>query len=171
MENGLFYIKNNIILFIPAAILTSAIIVSFLKILNRKNIKNLEKKEIEICIEGKKATVTGIIDTGNLLLDPITLYPVIVTDYEAIKEILPSGLCEFLKEENDLNIPVNRKYMTKIRLIPYKTVETSSVLKGFKPDFVTFTDENKILSDVIVAVSYRELSKNNEFNAILNPQM
>ena len=171
MENGLFYLKNNIFLFILSAMLSCGIIVYFLKILNRKNISGCIKKELEIFLDAKSTVVTGIVDTGNLLLDPVTLYPVIVVNYNSVKGILPKGLDDFLKEESDLNIPINRKYITKIRLIPYKGVDSNSVLKGFKPDYVTLKNENKRLNDVIIAVSYKKLSENNEYDAILNPQL
>lgn len=171
MKDGLFYFANNSYLLIPAAVISCVIIVYALKIINKNNIKDRNKIRVEIYMENKSATVTGITDTGNMLLDPITLYPVIVVDYNSISSILPEGIYEFIKAENDLNTVISRKYINKIRLIPYSSVGVSSVLKGFKPDLVIIRDkEDKILKDVIIAVSYKNLSENNEFSAIFNPQ-
>ena len=111
-------------------------------------------------------------DTGNLLLDPITQYPVIVVDYKSIDSIVPEGIKEFFREEGNLNAVINRKYINKIRLIPCSDVGGTTVLKGFKPDFVIIKNkESKVYRDVIIAVSYKNLSQNNDFSAILNPQL
>jgi len=171
MKDGLFYFANNSYLLIPAAVISCAVIVYVLKIINKNNIRSKNKVKIEIYMENKSVAVTGIMDTGNLLLDPITLYPVIVVDYKSISTILPEGIYDFIKEENSLNTVISRKYINKIRLIPYSAAGASSVLTGFKPDLVIIRDkEDKILKDVIIAVSYKNLSENNEFSAILNPQ-
>jgi len=154
MKDGLFYFANNSYLLIPAAVISCAVIVYVLKIINKNNIRSKNKVKIEIYMENKSVAVTGIMDTGNLLLDPITLYPVIVVDYKSISTILPEGIYDFIKEENSLNTVISRKYINKIRLIPYSAVGASSVLKGFKPDLVIIRDkEDKILKDVIIAVS------------------
>ena len=128
-----------------------------------------EKTEITVSIEGKSAVITGFTDTGNALLDPITLYPVVVARYEALKEMLPDEICEFLKEGSNLNCNINRRYLSKIRLIPYSGVGSSDILKGFCPDFIIVKDEK--IKDVVIAVTYDKLSSDDEFDAILNPLM
>lgn len=170
VSGGLFYFENNVFLLAVAVILSSALIVFALKLINKNNLKNGSFIKLEIYIENKSVNVTGIMDTGNLLLDPITQYPVIVVDYKSISSILPEGINEFLKEENNLNSVINRKYINKIRLIPFNDVSGASILKGFKPDLVIIKDkERKVYKDVIIAVSNKNLSANNDFSAILNP--
>ena len=50
---------------------------------------------------------------------------------------------------------------------------TDDILKGFKPDLVIVKNkkDNKILKDVIIAVTHKKLFKDCECSAILNPQM
>ena len=120
-------------------------------------------------IEGKSVKINGLFDTGNSLLDPITLYPVVIVEYDKIKEILPAEVREFLKESSDLSFSMNRKYSKKIRLIPYSTVGNNEILKGFRPDYITINGREEHIKDVIIAVVYNKLSSNNEFDAILHP--
>lgn len=172
VSDGFFYIENNIFVIIAGVVLSSFLVIISLKIINRNNIKNNHIKTIDIFMEDKNTTIKGMIDTGNLLLDPITQYPVILASFDSIKEIIPDELKEFLKEGKDISANVNRKYLSKIRLIPYKNSTSNDILKGFKPDYIVIKDEgNKIIKDVIIAISYDNLSDDNEFNAVLNPQI
>lgn len=171
VNNGLFYVENNIYLMVLGVILSSMIVIFVLKMINRSILKHSEIRDVEIFMENKSVTVSGITDTGNLLLDPITQYPVIVVSYNNIKQILPDEINNFLKEGNDLSSSLSRKYINKIRLIPYKNASSDSILKGFKPDLIIIRGpKEKIVKDVIIAVTYTSLSRNNEFSAILNPQ-
>ena len=123
-------------------------------------------------MDGKKTEVMGLLDTGNLLLDPVTSYPVILVLYDNVEAVLPDELKEFLKDSSDLSSHLNRRYLKRIRLIPVRNSGSGSILKGFRPDYIVIKDgKNKVIKDVVVAVTYTALSENNEFNAILNPQL
>ena len=79
---------------------------------------------------------------------------------------------KFLEEKENLCVNINRKIINKIRLIPYKNSSSNDILKGFKPDYIVIKEEKeRKITDVIIAVTYNKLSENNEFNAILNPQI
>ena len=172
MSNGFLYFENNLIAVILGVLLSSFIVVILLKLMKRNVIKHKQIKTVDIFFEGKSVTVSGIIDTGNLLLDPITKYPVILAEFADIKEIISEDLIKFLEEKENLLVNINRKIINKIRLIPYKNSNSNDILKGFKPDYIIIKDEKeRIITDVIIAVTYNKLSENNEFNAILNPQI
>lgn len=169
MSDGFFLWDSNLFIIFTGGLAAIISVVYFLKKLGRNNIKHKEKINVDIHMEGKNISVVGMMDSGNLLLEPINQYPVIIVDYNSIKEILSDDLKEYLKKGNTLTNNINRNYIHKIRIIPYKTVGTTSVLKGFKPDYIVIN--NKIIKDVVIAVSYDELFDNNEYNAILNPQI
>ncbi len=173
MREGFFTVDYNIFLLIPAAVLTCTSVAAVLKIINRDSLKKLNSTSVEIYMEDKSVNVTGMMDTGNLLLDPVSLYPVIVVDYKSVIKVIPNGLLDFFSSDCDLNSRIERKYINKIRLIPYNTVSSDDILKGFKPDLVIVKnkEENKILKDVIIAVTHKNLFKENEYSAILNPQI
>lgn len=171
MKNGMYYVENSIWIIILAGVAGFFVIRYVMMHMKKNRIRYGEKTLITVCIEGKNAEIRGMLDTGNSLLDPITLYPVIVVEYDSIKSILPDEIKEFMKEGNDLNCNINRRYLNRIRLIPCNAVGHSEILKGFRPDYVKFEDKEERVEDVIVAVIYRKLSANDEFNAIMHPMV
>lgn len=172
MSNGFLYFENNLIAVILGVILSSFVVVILLKLMKRNVIKHKQIKTVDIFFEGKSVTVSGMLDTGNLLLDPITKYPVILVAFSDIKAIISDDLVKFLEEKENLLVNINRKIINKIRLIPYKNSNSNDILKGFRPDYIVIKDEKeRKITDVIIAVTYNKLSENNEFNAILNPQI
>lgn len=172
MSNGFFYIENNLLAVLLGVVLSSFIVVIFLKLIKRNTIKLRQIKTVDIFCDGKSVTVSGMLDTGNLLLDPITKYPVILVNFSDIKQIINEDLEKFLEENDNLCVNINRRIINKIRLIPYKNSSSNDILKGFKPDYIVIKEEKeRKITDVIIAVTYNKLSENNEFNAILNPQI
>ncbi len=172
VSEGFLYVENNLWAVLISFIISSVAVITVLKLTKRNIIKGRQLQMFDIYLEEKKVSVTGLLDTGNLLLDPITGYPVIVVMYDTVKEIIPEELNKFLSEGNDLSYNISRKYLKKIRLIPCKNSISNDILKGFKPDYVVIDDsKKKIVKDVIIAVVYNKLSENNEFGAILNPQI
>ena len=172
MSNGFFYIENNLLAVLLGVVLSSFIVVISLKLIKRNTIKLRQIKTVDIFCDGKSVTVSGMLDTGNLLLDPITKYPVILVNFSDIKQIINEDLEKFLEENDNLCVNINRRIINKIRLIPYKNSSSNDILKGFKPDYIVIKEEKeRKITDVIIAVTYNKLSENNEFNAILNPQI
>lgn len=172
MSNGFFYIENNLLAVLLGVVLSSFIVVISLKLIKRNTIKLKQIKTVDIFCDGKSVTVSGMLDTGNLLLDPITKYPVILVNFSDIKQIINEDLEKFLEENDNLCVNINRRIINKIRLIPYKNSSSNDILKGFKPDYIVIKEEKeRKITDVIIAVTYNKLSENNEFNAILNPQI
>ena len=91
--------------------------------------------EVNINIYGRSKTVRGLVDSGNLLCEPISGIACIVCDTAALKEILPYGVyiaamnCECLSEIK------NPLYEYKgIRLVPTKTASGSRLLLAIRPD-------------------------------------
>ncbi len=169
---NMIYMENNLSLILIGGTIASFLAVFFFKLLKRTLIKEGQIKKILVSFEGKNIEIAGLMDTGNLLLDPVTGYPVILVFFEKIKDILPDVLKSFLCESRDLTSAMNLKYKNKIRLIPYKTAGDESILKGFKPDYIILKDnKERVIKDVIIAVVYKKISQNNEFEAVLNPQL
>lgn len=171
MENGMFYTENSMWLVLAVGFLGFFIIRYVMLHMKKNRVRYGEKTTVSVCIEGKTTEIKGMLDTGNSLLDPITLYPVIVVEYESIKSILPAEIKEFMKEGNDLNCNINRRYLSRIRLIPCNAVGNSEILKGFRPDYIKIEGQEGLIEDVIIAVIYKKLSANDEFTAIMHPMV
>ncbi len=168
----MIYTENVLWLTLIGSTISVFLICCLFKIFKRNIIKERQIQKILVSFEGRNIIIAGLMDTGNLLLDPVTGYPVILVFYEKIKEILPDSLKLFLSEDGDLTTLLNIKYKNKIRLIPYKTAGNESVLKGFRPDYIILNDDGKrVIKDIVIAVVYKQMSANNEFEAVLNPQL
>lgn len=149
---------------------------SILKYLYR-DIKELRymkdmKKNIYISIDDKKIEFEALLDSGNLLKDPITKDEVIVINANKLKGLIPD---EFLyMDYNTINTTdisnfidkVDQNISHRIRMIPFKHVNDNSLIIGIKTDYIQ-VDEIK-LSNIVVGLSnFQE----DEYNAILNPRL
>lgn len=83
--------------------------------------------DVEIFLKGKSTKIKAMIDTGNLLKDPISSMPVIVVEKIKLEDIIPSGIINNLNtilrggEENTLT-EEEREYMPKFRVIPFSSL-------------------------------------------------
>lgn len=72
-------------------------------------------------------TLTGLIDSGNLLLDPVTALPVIVISRRAAMRLIP--------------LPESGKVTYPFRLITVRTVSGTGLMTVFHPDSVCLRTE------------------------------
>ena len=100
-------------------------------------------KPITICIAGRRRQFTALMDTGNLLRDPMTGREVFVLDGTCTKELLPQLSAALLSHPAEAFAALAGS-VAGLRLIPYRAVGTSSgLLLGIKSDWV-LVGEKKI---------------------------
>ncbi|MBQ4110137.1 MAG: sigma-E processing peptidase SpoIIGA [Clostridia bacterium] len=164
-----YAVDNLIIILLAGSTASYFLITYFIKVLTKRYKKEKILMELIIGMEGREVCIKGLIDTGNSLTDPITKYPVIIAEFDTIKNLFSAELADFMKNSSDINCKINKKYIERIRLIPYTSVGTVSVMKGFKPDYVALKEnkENRI-TKVVVAACYNALSQSGEYNALIN---
>lgn len=142
--------------------------------------KKITKKDmycnITIYFEEKNVTATALLDTGNMLKDPITSMPVIVVEKEILKNILPEIILNNLNKIIGGDVPKevyedeNLEYITKFRVIPFSSIgKTNGMLLGFKANKVEIKDEESIetRNNVIVGIYENKLSKKNQYSALI----
>lgn len=149
---GVFTIKNysSKILLFSSIIVYLSIHRIYVYIKERSVIKNFIY-ELDFCIDGKNISTKAFLDTGNELIEPVTMLPVI---------ILERKICSYyiINEKDAFNIP-------------YKLVNgTSSVMKGIKVKDIILKDNSltKKNIDAIITFSDTKLSADNEYNALLS---
>ena len=81
---------------------------------------NIEYKKIiygvEISLNAKTKKIKGFLDTGNCLKDPITNIPILLVNYDAVKELLPDDIKNICKNNlNDLSI-LSKESERRVRL-------------------------------------------------------
>ncbi len=102
-----------------------------------KPLQTLQK--IEICIDGKYRTLTAFVDTGNHLIDPMTLAPVVLVEASALAGVLPSSLIDAVKagDSEALESLCRRHTKLKCRLIPFHSIEGSGgMIFAVRPDWI-----------------------------------
>lgn len=141
-----------------------------------------EKMLVRLCIafDRKAIELCALVDTGNSLHDPLTNMPVVVVEFTAIRELLPEDIRNIFEKdsENDLNevssaISCSAWY-SRFRLIPFTSLgKENGMLIGFRPDYIEIgkEDEKKGVSNVIVGIYNRALSRNEKYSALLNPEL
>lgn len=138
-----------------------------------RQIKQL-KKTVTISLLGKSCSCEGLLDSGNLLKDPISNNDVVIIKSNILKDIIPEYLinCSFddidiIKAEELINI-LDNEISTKIRLIPYKHVgsEKNNIILGIKADYIE-VDKVKFGNIVLGISNFND----DNYDAILNPSI
>lgn len=140
----------------------------------------LTKKDMycNLCIffGEKQIQVKALIDTGNMLKDPITRMPVIVVEKHILQNILPDSILENLNQIIGGDVPEevyqdeNLEYITKFRVIPFSSIgKTNGMLLGLKASKIILEQEetNRTIENVIIGIYDHSLSKKEQYSALI----
>jgi stage II sporulation protein GA (sporulation sigma-E factor processing peptidase) len=140
------------------------------------HLKRLPLMNIEVSIGGKTLGITGLVDTGNNLRDPVSGLPVIVIDWDALRGLMPPEVSAFFMSTWDaipLALP-ETSVGTRLRLIPYESLSGKrGVLPGFRPDRLALVGKNglRVFKNAIVCASGERLSPSGLYQALLHPDL
>lgn len=146
----------------------------------RSLLQDLLKVPIEIRVQGQQLNVTGLVDTGNQLVDPLTGSPVVIVEYSILKPYLPSELQEIIDINGEVDLPKLAEVIPdegspfSFRLIPFTTIgKRHGMLVGFRPDeiIVSTGDERVHKTDVVIGIYNRRLSPRGAYRALLHPDL
>ncbi len=182
VNTGKISIKNGVIIgnytlktiFIGIIIAFVIVIVAF-KLVRAKISKNDLFCNIIIKINKKSVKTKAMVDTGNLLKEPITNIPVVVVEHKLLYDVVPKEILENIENilGGDLSsIPENVKleYMSKLKVIPFSSLgKQNGMLLGLKADEleVEEKDEIKNIDKIIIGIYNKNLSKKGEYGALL----
>jgi len=126
--------------------------------------------EIEIFYKGKTERIKSMIDTGNLLQEPITKEDVIIVEKYCLKNLLDKDILDNI--DNIVSGKWLDKpdiYSYKFKIIPFSSLgNQNGILLGFKPDYVRVIDENAITrNDTIIGIYNGKLSKSNLYSSLI----
>ena len=116
------------------------------------------KREImvEVWDDGRCLTVCGLVDSGNLLEDPLTGKPVILVRRREVLSLLPGDILGALEKNMDESrLPVHMR--RKIRIILAQGAVGRQVLLGYLPDDIYLygkdREKNKYAVDAMLAIA------------------
>ena len=179
MKNGLFlgtYPLKNVML--GAMIAFLIIITAFTVVKNKISKKDMFCK-IEIRLNGENIKSNTMIDTGNMLKEPITNTPVIVVEHTLLYQCMPKEILNNLENiiGGDLEkIPykIREEYILKLKLIPFSSLgKQNGMLIGIKPEYVKIITEEQeeIRENVIVGIYNKSLTKKGEYRALMGIEL
>lgn len=113
--------------------------------------------KVKLRVEGKNIILDGLLDTGNLLMDPFFHKPVHILEETVM-----------LDREEFQNTSLET--LSGFHLIPYQTIGNQGLLSVFEvEEFTIITEKGQIqLGRQLCAVTPRSVSGNNEYQLIVN---
>lgn len=134
--------------------------------------------KIEVCFDGETISMEALLDTGNRLVDPISRCPVIVVEFEGIKDALLPEVKVLFEQSLENNFEAITRliaassWIGRFRMIPFSALEKKDgMLIGFKPDRVRVLMSNiwHEIENVVIAIYNHKLSQNSRYRALLHP--
>ena len=127
--------------------------------------------DLEIFYQGKYKKIKTMIDSGNLLKEPISKTDVIIVEKDSLRELVPKEILDnldniilgkWIDSTNDI-------HSYKFKLIPFSSLgNENGLLIGFKPDYVRIIDEEEFLrNDVIIGIYNGKLCKSNLYTSLI----
>lgn len=129
--------------------------------------------DVKVCNNGNEQKVKSMIDTGNLLKDPITNAPVIIVEKDSLKNILPEEILESTQKIINGEYEFSEgylKYASRFRVLPFSSLgKQNGMLLGFKVDKIEteINDEEVIRDDVIVGIYEKKLSNKGNYECLI----
>ena len=128
-------------------------------------------KEITISFLGDELKCRALLDSGNLLKDPLSKSDIVMINSTLLKKYIPENYnyeyIDILTAEKIINT-LSEDISSRVRLIPYKhaTSNNTSMILGLKADYLQI--DNKKIGNIVLGISN---FKDDDYNAILNPSI
>ncbi len=175
MKNGLFLGMYPLKTIILAAIVAFVIIITAFTIVKTKVTKKDMFCNIEIKLNGKILKTKALIDSGNMLKEPITNTPVVVIEKSLLYECIPKEILNHLDEiiGGDFEkIPeeIKNQYMSRLKLIPFSSLgKQNGMLIGIKPEYIKIQKEEQEIKkeNVILGIYNKSLTRRGEYRALM----
>lgn len=176
---NIYIYRDEGVLIIPAITLIISFILGFLLVIYlAKNLNKIFSNnkiicDIEIVLNNNKINVKGLVDSGNLLKEPITQKDVIVVESKVLENYIDKKDFEFLKNINNGRVLTDdyalrniSKY--KIVMVPFYSLgNPHGMLSAIKPDKVIIKyDKTSFEKDVYIGIYFDSLCGNGYYSLL-----
>ncbi len=159
IKSGIVYFDIEPKVFLFTFALSYFLMIFFVKVF--KNRKNKKYYIMNVTHNDKTVTVTALFDSGNLLKEPITGKYVSILEWDFVRKLFAAeyGFSEIINHAEEM----------KLWVIPFNSLGNSSgTLFAFLADNITIPEEKKTIDKTFIGIYGGELSKNNEYHALIN---
>ena len=179
MKDGLFLGMYPLKTVFLGAIIATVILITAFKVVK----SNITKKDmmcnVSIELNNKTVNIKTMIDTGNMLKEPISGLPVIVVENTALYELIPKEILDNLDDilgGDFQKIPDNIKstYIAKLKWIPYSSLgKQNGMLVGIKADKAIVEKDDQVIEhdNVIVGIYNKSLTKRGEYRGLIGVEL
>ena len=174
IKNGMYvgtYVLK--VIFVGAIIGTIILAIAFKMAKNKLTKKDMICK-VKIKLNGKEETVEAMVDTGNMLKEPITGTPVVVVERTSLYELLPKEILnntESILGGDFEKIPeeIKNEYVPKLKLIPFASLgKQNGMLVGIKPEKIeVINEQTEEEKNAIIGIYNKSLTKKGEYKALI----
>lgn len=178
IKNGIYvgtYVLK--VIFIGAILGTIILMISFRLSKNKITKKDMICK-IKIKLNGKETILNTMVDTGNMLKEPITGNPVVVVEKTALYNLMPKEILnntESILGGDFEKIPedIKNKYIPKLKIIPFSSLgKQNGMLIGIKPEKLEVINEQiEEKNNTIIGIYNKSLTKRGEYNALIGIEL
>ena len=179
MKNGLFLGTYPLKTIALGTIVAFILILLTVKIVKTKISKKDMFCDIKIKINEQVIKTKAMVDTGNLLKEPITNTPVIVVEHTLLYNCIPKEILNNIEnilggDVEKIPIKIREKYISKLKLIPFSSLgKQNGMLIGINVDYVEIeNEENNIKREnVIVGIYNKSLTNRGEYRALIGIEL
>lgn len=179
MNNGKLLGTYTFKMVIIGTVIGFFIILTSFKIVKNKITKEDMFCELEIKLNGNIITTKAMIDSGNLLKEPITNTPVIVVEHTILFDYLPKEILNNLDnilggDFENVSEDIRENYISKLKFIPFSSLgKQNGILIGIKPEYVKIIKDDKEvkIDNIIIGIYNKSLTKKGEYRALASLEM
>lgn len=135
---------------------------------------NLNKKamicDLEIFYNGRYKKLRTMLDTGNLLKEPISKTDVVIVEKESLEGLVANDILKNIKYIlKGKWIEADNVHSYKFKLIPFSSLgNNNGLLIGFKPDYIKiYGEEEYIRKNVLIGIYDGKLSRTNAYSSLI----
>lgn len=130
--------------------------------------------QVELHFGQEVCRAKGFLDTGNGLKDPLSQRPVLVAEYEVLKDCLPNDFCAaFEKYQNENELLENlgqSSWAHRLRLIPFSSIgKKNGLLIGIRSDEVCLQSGQRSIAckNMVVGIYREKLSQSGAYQLLI----
>lgn len=132
----------------------------------------------QIWLDERSVEVRGLMDTGNLLKDPVSNLPVVIVETSVLLSLFPAEVQVIIADPtldviDTVDALLHTSWFQRFRIIPYSSVgKEGGLLIGLKPDRVEMIGkEIRETKQVILGLHQGQLNLEGDYQALLHPEL
>lgn len=173
LGNGVFYSAMDLkVVLLSAAVCCGVLSLVFRRI-GAHSAAAGELAAAKVCVAGRQAVFTALVDTGNTLTDPMSGRPVMVVEGERAVPLFPAGHRPTYTDLRDPTAGLTRlgvgEWKGRFQLLPYRSVGVErGLLLAVRADSLELDGQKR--GPVLVALSPTPVSDGGGYQALIGPE-